>query len=229
MKRLVSLLLMTALALAGGCSDDSEIFYSISYPVVRIEADITLPTPEPEPTPEPGEGTGSDTGTGSGSENGGSDNGSASDGTEGNDGETGSEGGTEGSEGGTDDGTDEPEEPVNPLVAQIEAEVAAEAPVQVGGRYTLDFTRYNRGPLTVETGTDQGTVTGAFIKTPGATSFTCYFLDEIYDCSISAYTDNDGLRKVLLSVDLTTLYQERYPSAGLTKVVRKEYTSTPAN
>lgn len=234
--------LLTSLLLASaGCSDDSEVFYSISYPVVRIEAAVTLPTPEPEP--EPGEGSDTETGTGTDEEGGseGSDNGSGtgSDVTDGSDGSTGgsdgSTGGTGGSTGGSDGSTggteepEEPEEPVNPLQAEIEADVIASAPVQAGGRYTLDFTRYNRGPLTVETATDQGTVTGAFIKTPGATNFTCYFLEEIYDCTISAYTDSDGVRKVLLTVDLTALYQERYPSAGVTSVLRKEYTSTPAN
>lgn len=229
--------LLTSLLLASaGCSDDSEVFYSISYPIVRLEASVTLPTPEPEP----GEGSDTGTGTGTDEEGGseGSDNGSGtgSDVTDGSDGSTGgsdgSTGGTGGSTGGSDGstgGTEEPEEPVNPLQAEIEADVIASAPVQAGGRYTLDFTRYNRGPLTVETATDQGTVTGAFIKTPGATSFTCYFLEEIYDCTISAYTDSDGVRKVLLTVDLTALYQERYPSAGVTSVLRKEYTSIPAN
>lgn len=241
--------LLTSLLLASaGCSDDSEVFYSISYPVVRIEAAVTLPTPEPEP--EPGEGSDTGTGTGTGTDEGsgstGSDNGSGTgsgtgsdvtDGSQGSGeptggsagGSDGSTGGSDGSTGGTDTGTEEPEEPVNPLQAEIEADVIASAPVQAGGRYTLDFTRYNRGPLTVETATDQGTVTGAFIKTPGATSFTCYFLEEIYDCTISAYTDSDGVRKVLLTVDLTALYQERYPTAGVTSVLRKEYTSTPAN
>lgn len=241
--------LLTSLLLASaGCSDDSEVFYSISYPIVRIEAAVTLPTPEPEP--EPGEGSDTGTGTGTGTDEGsgstGSDTGSGTgsdvtDGSQGSgeptggsaggsDGSTGgSDGSTGGSTGGTDTGTEEPEEPVNPLQAEIEADVIASAPVQAGGRYTLDFTRYNRGPLTVETATDQGTVTGAFIKTPGATSFTCYFLEEIYDCTISAYTDSDGVRKVLLTVDLTALYQGRYPTAGVTSVLRKEYTSTPAN
>lgn len=241
--------LLTSLLLASaGCSDDSEVFYSISYPVVRIEAAVTLPTPEPEP--EPGEGSDTGTGTGTGTDEGsgstGSDNGSGTgsgtgsdvtDGSQGSGeptggsagGSDGSTGGSDGSTGGTDTGTEEPEEPVNPLQAEIEADVIASAPVQAGGRYTLDFTRYNRGPLTVETATDQGTVTGAFIKTPGTTSFTCYFLEEIYDCTISAYTDSDGMRKVLLTVDLTALYQERYPTAGVTSVLRKEYTSTPAN
>lgn len=241
--------LLTSLLLASaGCSDDSEVFYSISYPVVRIEAAVTLPTPEPEP--EPGEGSDTGTGTGTGTDEGsgstGSDTGSGTgsgtgsdvtDGSQGSGeptggsagGSDGSTGGSDGSTGGTDTGTEEPEEPVNPLQAEIEADVIASAPVQAGGRYTLDFTRYNRGPLTVETATDQGTVTGAFIKTPGATSFTCYFLEEIYDCTISAYTDSDGVRKVLLTVDLTALYQERYPTAGVTSVLRKEYTSTPAN
>ena len=219
MKKCASLFLLAALMLAGGCNDNSEVFYSVSYPITRIAASVTLTETEPDP------GDGSDTGTddstggteGSDATDGGADEGSGE----------GNEGGNEGgSEGGTEGGT---EEPVNPLVAQIEAEVAAEAPVQPGGRYTLDFTRYNRGPLTVETNTEVGTVAGAFIKEPGTTEFTCYFLDEIYLCAITSYADTDGLSKVLLSVDLTELFQERYPDAGIESVRRLEYTSTRAN
>ena len=114
-------------------------------------------------------------------------------------------------------------------MAQIQAEVLAEAPVQVGGRYVLDFTRYNRGPLTVDTASEAGTVQGAFFKEPGASEINLFFLEDNYACTISSYRDTDGKYKVLLTVDLTEIYQQRYPSAGLTKVVRQEYTSTPSN
>ncbi|WP_417015107.1 hypothetical protein [Alistipes sp.] len=200
--------LLAALLLTVGCSDDSEVFYSISYPVVRIDAAVTLPEPEPEPNPEE-PSTGEDSGTDT------------------------SEGGT--TEGGTTEGdateggaTEEPE-PVDPLVAQIQAEVAAEALVQPGGGYTLDFTRYNRGPLTVDTATENGTVDGVFFKEPGATQINLFFLGQTYACTLSSYTDTDGKNKVLLTVDLTALYQERYPSANIQKVQRLEYTSTPTN
>ena len=193
MKRLIAYLFLTAALLAaGGCGDDSEVFYSIAYPVVRIEAEVTLPEPE-EPS-------------------------------------TGEDSGSEGTDGTVDSGTtDGTEEPVDPLVAQIQAEVLAEAPVQAGGSYALDFTRYNRGPLTVDTAAEAGTVPGAFFKEPGATEIRFLFLELDYTAALSSYTDTDGVRKVLLTVDLTEEFQKRYPESDLTKVVRREYTSTPAN
>ena len=208
MKRLIAYLFLTAALLAaGGCGDDSEVFYSIAYPVVRIEAEVTLPEPEEPEEPSTGEDSGSE----------------GTDGTDGTD-DSGSTDGTVDS--GTTDGT---EEPVDPLVAQIQAEVLAEAPVQAGGSYALDFTRYNRGPLTVDTAAAAGTVPGAFFKEPGATEIRFLFLELDYTAALSSYTDTDGVRKVLLTVDLTEEFQKRYPESDLTKVVRREYTSTPAN
>lgn len=242
-QRLISALVLAALALTGGCSDDSEVFYSISYPIVRIEAQVSLPTPEPTPEePSTGEGTdtGSDTtepgtgtepgsdGSGTGTDGAGTGGGSGSDSGTGTDTGSGGTGTGTGSGSGTGEG-EGTEEPVDPLVAQIQAEVLAEAPVQVGGRYVLDFTRYNRGPLTVDTASEAGTVQGAFFKEPGATEINLFFLEDNYACTISSYRDTDGKYKVLLTVDLTDIYQQRYPSAGLTKVVRQEYTSTPSN
>ena len=217
MKRLIAYLFLTAALLAaGGCGDDSEVFYSIAYPVVRIEAEVTLPEPEEPEEPSTGEDSGSE-------------------GTEGTDG-TDDSGSTDGTvDSGTTDGTvdsgttDGTEEPVDPLVAQIQAEVLAEAPVQAGGSYALDFTRYNRGPLTVDTAAEAGTVPGAFFKEPGATEIRFLFLELDYTAALSSYTDTDGVRKVLLTVDLTKEFQKRYPESDLTKVVRREYTSTPAN
>ena len=245
----ITALLLAALPLANGCSDNSEVFYSISYPIVRIEAQVTLPESEPTPEePSTGEGTetggndgtGSGTGTdgtetgGTGTETGGTETGggSVSDSGTGTDTGSGGTGTGTGSGSGWDTGTGEDEgteEPVDPLVAQIQAEVLAEAPVQVGGRYVLDFTRYNRGPLTVDTASEAGTVQGAFFKEPGASEINLFFLEDNYACTISSYRDTDGKYKVLLTVDLTEIYQQRYPSAGLTKVVRQEYTSTPSN
>ena len=214
MKRLIAYLFLTAALLAaGGCGDDSEVFYSIAYPVVRIEAEVTLPEPEEPEEPSTGEDSGSE-GT-DGTDDSGSTDGTVDSGT------------TDGTvDSGTTDGT---EEPVDPLVAQIQAEVLAEAPVQAGGSYALDFTRYNRGPLTVDTAAAAGTVPGAFFKEPGATEIRFLFLELDYTAALSSYTDTDGVRKVLLTVDLTEEFQKRYPESDLTKVVRREYTSTPAN
>ena len=41
-----------AALLLGACSE-SEVFYTAVYPVVRVEAVVTVPSPEPEPEPEP--------------------------------------------------------------------------------------------------------------------------------------------------------------------------------
>lgn len=217
MKRLIAYLFLTAALLAaGGCGDDSEVFYSIAYPVVRIEAEVTLPEPEEPEEPSTGEDSGSEGTEGTD----GTDDSGSTDGTV----DSGSTDGTVDS--GTTDGT---EEPVDPLVAQIQAEVLAEAPVQAGGSYALDFTRYNRGPLTVDTAAEAGTVPGAFFKEPGATEIRFLFLELDYTAALSSYTDTDGVRKVLLTVDLTEEFQKRYPETDITKVVRREYTSTPAN
>ena len=223
MKRLIAYLFLTAALLAaGGCGDDSEVFYSIAYPVVRIEAEVTLPEPEEPEEPSTGEDSGSE-GT-DGTDDSGSTDGTVDSGTTDGTVDSGTTDGTVDS--GTTDGT---EEPVDPLVAQIQAEVLAEAPVQAGGSYALDFTRYNRGPLTVDTAAEAGTVPGAFFKEPGATEIRFLFLELDYTAALSSYTDTDGVRKVLLTVDLTEEFQKRYPESDLTKVVRREYTSTPAN
>lgn len=202
--------------LAGGCDDASEYYYTTSYPVVRIEVSVTVeeetPEPQPEPEPQPGEGegeggtetddgtgTGTDTGTGSG---------------------TGSDDGTGTS---SDDGTIE--EPENPLVTQLREEVLAAAPVQAGGVYTLDFKYADSGRLTVRPAAGAETVSGGFMKQPGATAISFYFGEQAYTCTVTAYTSEEGLRQALLTVDLTAEYQARYPDAKITQVLRKEYTS----
>lgn len=202
--------------LAGGCNDASEYYYTTSYPVVRIEVSVTVeeetPEPQPEPEPQPGEGegeggtetddgtgTGTDTGTGSGT---GSDDGTGT---------------------GSDDGT--VEEPENPLVTQLREEVLAAAPVQAGGVYTLDFKYADSGRLTVRPAAGAETVSGGFMKQPGATAISFYFGEQAYTCTVTAYTSEEGLRQALLTVDLTAEYQARYPDAKITQVLRKEYTS----
>lgn len=128
------------------------------------------------------------------------------------------EGGTE-----TDDGT--VEEPENPLVTQLREEVLAAAPVQAGGVYTLDFKYADSGRLTVRPAAGAETVSGGFMKQPGATAISFYFGEQAYTCTVTAYTSEEGLRQALLTVDLTAEYQARYPDAKITQVLRKEYTS----
>ena len=198
--------------LAGGCDDASEYYYTTSYPVVRIEVSVTVeeetPEPQPEPEPQPGEGEGeggteTDDGTGTGTDTGtGSDDGTGT---------------------GSDDGT--VEEPEKPLVTQLREEVLAAAPVQAGGVYTLDFKYADSGRLTVRPAAGAETVSGGFMKQPGATAISFYFGEQAYTCTVTAYTSEEGLRQALLTVDLTAEYQARYPDAKITQVLRKEYTS----
>lgn len=214
--------------LAGGCDDASEYYYTTSYPVVRIEVSVTVeeetpepqPEPEPEPEPQPGEGEGeggtkTDDGTGTGTDTGTSSGTGSDDGTG-----TSSDDGTGTS---SDDGT--VEEPENPLVTQLREEVLAAAPVQAGGVYTLDFKYADSGRLTVRPAAGAETVSGGFMKQPGATAISFYFGEQAYTCTVTAYTSEEGLRQALLTVDLTAEYQARYPDAKITQVLRKEYTS----
>lgn len=216
--------------LAGGCDDASEYYYTTTYPVVRIEVTVEVeeetPEPQPEPEPQPGEGEGeggteTDDGTGTGTDNGtGTDDGTGT-GTD-----TGTGTGTRTDDGtgtGSDDGT--VEEPENPLVTQLREEVLAAAPVQAGGVYTLDFKYADSGRLTVRPAAGAETVSGGFMKQPGATAISFYFGEQAYTCTVTAYTSEEGLRQALLTVDLTAEYQARYPDAKITQVLRKEYTS----
>ena len=201
MKRYAYLLWALLPLLAAACGDDSEVFYSVSYPVVRVEASVKGPQAE-----TPGE----------------------DDTTGGEDDTTGGEG-SDGTGTGTDSGTDSgTEEPVgNPLYDQIAAEIVAQAPVKAGGSYRLDFSKYNRGRAPIDTASDAGQVVGIFIKEPGADKIRFYFLEQDYICSISSYKDEKGRDMTRFTVDLTAEYQERYPDAGITEALRVEYTSTP--
>ena len=234
MKRYAYLLWALLPLLAAACGDDSEVFYSVSYPVVRVEASVKGPQAE---TPGEDDTTGGedDTTGGEGSDGTGTDEtGTGTDGTGSipvgttNGAETGSDG-TETDGTGTDSGTDSgTEEPVgNPLYDQIAAEIVAQAPVKAGGSYRLDFSKYNRGRAPIDTASDAGQVVGIFIKEPGADKIRFYFLEQDYICSISSYKDEKGRDMTRFTVDLTAEYQERYPDAGITEALRVEYTSTP--
>ena len=172
-----------AALLLGACSE-SEVFYTAVYPVVRVEAVVTVPSPEPEPEPEPTPESRAD-------------------------------------EGGT----------TNPVIEGIEAGIVASAHVQAGGRYTLNFSKYNGGRAQIETATEAGTVTAAFFKTPGTNEVLIYCPEPEaeYSFTLSTYQDTDGRTKTVLVTDLTETYQALYPDAGITKAERRSYTSTNAN
>lgn len=286
LKILTTLLLAAALT---GCGDDSDVFYSTSYPVARIEVSVSLTAPEkpdpedpdpenPDPeTPDPenpdpenpdpenpdpenpdpenpdpenpdpqNPGTGTSAKGVSAAETsargilttellaaGMSARGVAAAGisaarTLATD--TSITGISTTRVSTTDDpGTpEEPVEPENPLLQEIRDDVLAKAPVQAGGSYRLDFTHHNGGPLVVRPAADAQTVTGTFVKEPDKPEALHFaFGEHAYTCTVSAYTDTDNVRRTLLSIDLTEQYQQLYPDAGITQVVRQEYTSRP--
>ena len=172
-----------AALLLGACSE-SEVFYTAVYPVVRVEAVVTVPSPEPEPEPEPTPESRADEG-----------------------------------------------ETTHPVIEDNEAGIVASAHVQAGGRYTLNFSKYNGGRAQIETATEAGTVTAAFFKTPGTNEVLIYCPEPEaeYSFTLSTYQDTDGRTKTVLVTDLTETYQALYPDAGITKAERRSYTSTNAN
>lgn len=124
--------------------------------------------------------------------------------------------------------TSETEESENPLLQEIRDAVLAKAPVQAGGSYRLDFTYHNGGPLIVRPAADAEPVTGTFIKEPDKPETLVFtFGEQVDSCKVSGYTDTDNVRKTLLSIDLTEEYKLLYPDAGVTQVIRQEYTSHP--
>lgn len=116
------------------------------------------------------------------------------------------------------------------MIEQIRAEIVAAAPVKAGGGYTLSFTKYNGGQLRINTAAEAGEVKGVFFKDPGATDILFYCPEPAmeYTCTVATYKAEDGTSKAVLTVDLTGQYQALYPDAGITKAVRKEYTSANA-
>lgn len=206
MKRL--LYILTAALMASACGEEkNEVFYTISYPITEVGAEVTIETTEPEPEPTPGEG----------GETGGSDT----------TGGTGTDEGT-GSGSGTGDGTKEGGQTEDPAVAEIKAEIIAAAPVAAGGSYTLYFSTYNAGRLEVMTAADATMAAGVFGKEPGQSSIEFIYSGRDYVGTVSSYTDSEGVRKVLLAVDLTEEYRKLHPEVNITKAERLEYTSTNA-
>lgn len=192
-------LLLGLLLAAAGCGDDSEVFYSASYPVVRVEAAV--------------EGTASGDDTTGGSDD--TTTGGSDDSTTG--------GSDDPTTGGSDDPTGEPGE--NPLLAQIEAEIVAQAPVQAGGGYRIDFTAYNGGPATIRPAAEADAVAGSFVKEPGSSDIRFLYGEMDYTCTVSSYKGENSVAMVCFTIDLTARYQELYPDAGITRAVRLEYTS----
>ncbi len=110
---------------------------------------------------------------------------------------------------------------------QFQDEVLAAAPVKAGGRYRLDFNRFDGGELYVTTETDQTPLVGSFTKTPGTRILIFSYAAITDTASISAWQSEEGAALVKLTIDLTNQYKELYPDVAIEKVVREEYTTKP--
>lgn len=199
--------LLAALLLAA-CGESTVVFYTVHYPVVLVEAEVTL---------DGGSGSGEDDGT------------TPDDGTSPDD-ETAPDDGTEGSGTDTTNGTrTESDGTEDPLVQEIEAAIVAAAPVQAGGGYTLYFSQYNGGRARIVRNPEAEPVMGLFGKEPAKSQFEVIFDGEDYICKTSSYNDGTEVRKTVLEIDLTESFQALYPTAGITRAVRREYTTATAN
>ena len=121
----------------------------------------------------------------------------------------------------------EPEPEPDPVIEAIRADVLAEAPVQAGGGYVLEFLYHNSGWLYITPAPDAAPVTGSFNKEPDKPDQLRFFYEDAdYTYAVSYYSE-EGKSLTLLTVDLTAKYQALYPTAGITKVERLEYTTHP--
>lgn len=128
------------------------------------------------------------------------------------------------------EGSDDTTPPADETLAAIAAEVIAASPVAAGGSYTLDFDRYDGGPLTLVAAPGAEPLRGSFTKQPGADSLRFDFPEGVvapYTLRIGSYADEGAGTCVCLEADLTEAYRERYPALELVRVVRRELTSTP--
>ena len=74
---------------------------------------------------------------------------------------------------------------------------------------------------------DAAPITGSFNKEPDKPDQLRFFYEDAdYTYAVSYYSE-EGKSLTLLTVDLTAKYQALYPTAGITKVERLEYTTHP--
>ena len=108
----------------------------------------------------------------------------------------------------------EPEPEPDPVIEAIRADVLA-------------FLYHNSGWLYITPAPDAAPITGSFNKEPDKPDQLRFFYEDAdYTYAVSYYSE-EGKSLTLLTVDLTAKYQALYPTAGITKVERLEYTTHP--
>ncbi len=173
---IAALSLATALA---ACSDDaSEPFYSVTYPILRVEATIEMEREEPE-TPGDGEEGAEPTGANLRSR-------------------------TTGAHIPVARAEEEPAP--DPDAAMLAAHVVENAPVQPGSSYTLEFTQADGGRLTVLS--DAKRQKGRFVKEPGATQVRFQFGAWDYLASVATESDARTMIRTDLTETYRLLFPE---------------------
>ncbi|MFR6635204.1 MAG: hypothetical protein ACLUQ6_11195 [Alistipes onderdonkii] len=85
----------------------------------------------------------------------------------------------------------------------------AEAPVQAGGGYVLEFLYHNSGWLYITPAPDAAPITGSFNKEPDKPDQLRFFYEDAdYTYAVSYYSE-EGKSLTLLTVDLTAKYSRR--------------------
>ena len=197
-KRLHRCLLgMLLVCLLAACDEKSEVFYTTTYDVGRMEVNVTFQAATPLKPANPG---------------------------------------TKNTAGGdeADPTPDEEEGPDAPgddtpgpsITALIQEQVLAEAPVKVGGSYSLEYKHFDTGFLTVRPSAGEEPLAGAFSRTPEASTLYLHLPDRSYTLSVASYRyGTTSLTQ--FRADLTEQFQRLYPNHMIQRVERIEYTSHP--
>lgn len=199
--------LLPALLFAVSCEDNSEVFYSTTYTIERIEVQVTVSEPEnPEPenpapeTPAAEACKAAQPALPRAIRDNYREN----------------------------DRTREGEEtPENPLIGTIVDDALAHAPMQAGGSYTLDYTEHDGGLLRVVTAPGSESLSGRFEREPGAMAIRFIYGGKDYACSLGSYATERNESRAVLSIDLTAHYQVLYPDEKILQVRLRQYTSHP--
>ncbi|MDO4758784.1 MAG: lipoprotein [Rikenellaceae bacterium] len=111
------------------------------------------------------------------------------------------------------------------LRAQITANALSEAPVEAGGCYRLDFSRFDGGELYIYPTAEAEPLVGTFTKSPAATEITFHYDERETLVTTAPYIAENGIQYTVLKTDLTEYYRTMMQTEIIQSVVRLEYTN----
>lgn len=110
------------------------------------------------------------------------------------------------------------------LREQITANALSDAPVEAGGYYLLDFSRFDGGELYIYRTAGDEPLVGTFDKTPAATEMTFNYNEMTQQVETASYSDENNIRYTVLKTDLTEYYRTMLQPEIIQSVARMEYT-----